>query len=65
MKNGNARHAIEAGSDHIKILTHPDQVRIGVIGIKDRVFVSPVAQIGNPWLAVEEYGIQNKKDREK
>lgn len=47
---------VEAGGDKIVVFTYPDRVRVGVIGIEDRIPVSAVAAIGYPdfryiWLA--------------
>jgi hypothetical protein len=41
-----SRRAVEAGGDQPEIVTVPDDVRIGIVGVDDRIAVRAVAGIG-------------------
>ena len=48
MQQGNCRSIAETGGNHKIVLSHPNGIRVGIIRIKNRVFVSPVPLICNP-----------------
>src|SRR5690554_2788647 len=48
MQNGKARRNIKAGGRHVKIVAHPYHIRVGVVGIQNRVYIGAVALIGHP-----------------
>ena len=53
MEDRQARHRIKARRRHVKIIANANHIRIGVVGMNDRIFVRAVAIIGNPYLGNE------------
>src|SRR5690554_240009 len=48
MQNGQTRRNIKAGGRHVKIVAHPYHIRVGVVGIQNRVYIGAVALVRNP-----------------
>jgi hypothetical protein len=48
MQNRQPGNSIETGGDHVKIIVHPANIRIGIIRMQDRVFIISVTEIGYP-----------------
>lgn len=54
MKNRYSRGAVEAGGDHPIIVSIPNHVGVGIIGVEDWVAECPVTRVGNPGIGMEE-----------
>ena len=48
MENGQPRSTIKAGSGHIKIISHRTHIRIGIVGMQNRIHIRPILPVGNP-----------------
>jgi hypothetical protein len=48
MQDRQARRGVEARRRHIEIVADSDGVRVGIIGVQNRVFESPVAVVCPP-----------------
>ena len=48
MQEGKPGYTVEARSNKVVVLSHPDDIRIRVIGKKHRIAVGAVALVGNP-----------------
>ena len=48
MKDRKAGYCIKARRGHIKIITDTNNVRVRIVGVNYRVFVCPVAIVGDP-----------------
>ena len=61
MADGDARHTGKGGADHVEVLTHADDVRVGIVASDDGVGECAVAivrrqQVGAVWLRLSRQG---------
>src|SRR3954468_22037768 len=67
MKNGQARHGVEARRSHVKIIADADGVRVGIVRVDDWIFIRSVALIRDPHFGDRIFpspdGLRSLRDR--
>jgi hypothetical protein len=48
MENGQAGNVLKAGRNHVIIVTDPDGIRVGIIGIQYRVLIRSITLVSYP-----------------